>query len=100
MGTESFGPAMQGRVRRRPVAELAPGDLPQAQVALRVVRDLVLNDGEPVKVFYFNAGLGDGGGYFEENSTLMRIQHAAGAVQETEVQGVYFFCPAHRNCKG
>lgn len=48
VSAEPFGPAMQSRVRRRPVAELAPGDLPQAQFALRVVRDLVLDDGQTV----------------------------------------------------
>ena len=47
VSTEALGPAMQRRVRRSPISELAPGHLPQAELARRVLRGLVLDHGQP-----------------------------------------------------
>ena len=47
---KTLAPAVQGRVCRRPLPELRPGDLPQAPVSPRVVRDFALDDGEAVEL--------------------------------------------------
>ncbi len=48
VGAQPLGPAMQRRVRWRPVAELTPSDLPQAPVASRILRDVMLDRRQPV----------------------------------------------------
>lgn len=45
VGAESFGPPVQGGVRRGPLAEEGTDDLPQALVSLRVACHRILDDG-------------------------------------------------------